>query len=91
MRQSTLKKVQIDHALDLHVVATLPTLLENHPLAMESITRSQCLVVVTEATDAEGREVVVAPHLDKEARDIQVNEVASMYGKRDLACSYKTR
>lgn len=85
MKQSTVKKVTIAHDLSLSEIERLPNWIAEHPLALESLTELNSIVVVTSAKDKFGREIVVALHLEKELRQVMVNEIASMYGKRNLS------
>lgn len=85
MRQKTMRKVQADHEISLSEIEKLPHWLETHPLALESITEENGLVVVADASDRHGNDIVIAMHLEKEHRQIILNEIASVYGKRNLA------
>ena len=85
MRQKTMRKVQAAHDISLAEMRNLPDWLRGHPLAMESITEKDGLVVVADARDVHGNDIVVALHLEKEYRQLLLNEIASVYGKRDLA------
>lgn len=85
MRQRTMRKVQADHDISLDEITRLPEWIRGNVLAMESITEENALVVVADATDIHGNDIVVALHLDLDRRGVDVNEVASTYGKRNLA------
>lgn len=85
MRQRTMRKVQADHDISLDEITRLPEWIRGNVLAMESITEENALVVVADATDIHGNDIVVALHPDLDRRGVDVNEVASTYGKRNLA------
>lgn len=85
MRQKTMKKVQIDHEISLSEIEKLPEWLKEHPLAMESITERNGLVVVADALDAHGNDIIVAMHLGIMRQQVEIDEVASAYGKENLA------
>ena len=85
MKQKTMRKVQADHEITLAKIEKLPIWLEEHPLAMESITEENGLVVVADAHDKRGNDIIVAMHLGVERQRVEIDEIASVYGKRNLA------
>lgn len=85
MRQRTMRKVQADHDISLDEITRLPEWIRGNVLAMESITEENALVVVADATDVHGNDIIVALHLDLNRQGIDINEVASTYGKRNIS------
>ena len=85
MRQRTMRKVQADHDISLDEITRLPEWIRGNVLAMESITEENALVVVADATDVHGNDIIVALHLDLNRQGIDINEVASAYGKRNIS------
>lgn len=84
MRQRTMRKVQADHDISLDEITRLPEWIRGNVLAMESITEENALVVA-DATDVHGNDIIVALHLDLNRQGIDINEVASTYGKRNIS------
>lgn len=84
MKQKVVRKVQADHSISLGELKKVPDWLRNHPLALESITETNALVVIADALDVHRNHIIVALHLEKDHRQAIVNEIASIYGKRDL-------
>ena len=84
LKQSVIRKIQAEHNIAASSLKQLPELLKNHPLSFESITEANSLVVVCDFKDSKGGDVVVALHLEKDKRSINVNEIASIYGKGNL-------
>ena len=86
--QSTLEKVKVQHGLRPSDVKHLRHWIASHPLAMDSMTMEGALVVVADATDGRGRHIVIPIHVSKEVGDVGhelvVDDVASVYGKRNL-------
>lgn len=86
--QSTIRKVMGDHGLQLAQIQDLGVWISEHPLAFESITQENSLVVVVDAQDRHENHVIVPLHLEKAVgdvgREITVNDVASVYGKRNV-------
>lgn len=85
MRKSVVDKVACEHEIPLREMAELPNWLRSYPLAMESITQPNSIVIITSDFDSHGNEILVALHLNQERRGLEINEVASIYGKRNLA------
>ena len=88
MTQRTMRKIQHEHDLGLDFVAGIPQMLREHPLALESIAEMDALVVVLDAVDKSGNDVICALHLNldkgNKTQNVEVNEIASVYGKRNL-------
>lgn len=88
MRQKTIDKLQYIHNLSLKDILQLPLWLQKHPLAMDSLTDKNSLVIIADAQDIQGNNFIIALQLDKELGQkdfvIDVNEIASVYGKKNL-------
>lgn len=85
MRQKTVRKIREEHEISLNELSLLPEWLKGHPLAMESITEPDSIVVVADAVDVYGNDIVIAIHLGLSYQGVEVDEVSSAYGKRSLA------
>lgn len=88
MKQKTVDKIKHIHDLSLGDLLNLPTWLKEHPLAMDSLTDVNSLIVIADAQDKVGNHIIIALQLQKEVGSkgflIDVNEVASVYGKENL-------
>lgn len=85
MRQSIIKKITVAHDFSIAELQQLPTWLKEYPLAMESLSDIDSLVLIADAKDVHGNDVLIALHLEKEYRQLQINEISSIYGKRNLS------
>lgn len=88
LSQRNLKKIQFEHDITLKELSDLPKWLEQHPLALESLTMRDALAVFADAQDVHGNEILIALHVARErgqrAYEIVVDEIASVYGKENL-------
>lgn len=88
LSQRNLKKIQFEHDITLKELSNLPKWLEQHPLALESLTMRDALAVFADAQDVHGNEILIALHVARErgqrAYEIVVDEIASVYGKENL-------
>lgn len=85
MKQSIVQKVTVAHDLSLADLRNLPSWLKDYPLALESLSDINSIVLITDAKDIYGNEVLIALHLEKEYQNLELNEIASIYGKKNLA------
>ena len=85
MKQSTVRKITVSHELTLADLRRLPEWLRTYPLALDSLSEIDSMLLVTDAEDALGQTVLIALHAEREFRQLVVNEIASIYGKRNLA------
>ena len=85
MRQSIVKKITAAHELLLADLKKLSEWLKDHPLAMESLTEPNSIVVIADTVDHEGRDILIALHLEKDYQQVRVNDIGSIYGKNNLA------
>lgn len=85
MTQKTMGKIESEHELSPAFIARLPELIQGHVLAMESLTYPNSVVLVLDARDHSGNDVLAAVHLKVSKNIAEVNEVASLYGKEQLA------
>lgn len=85
MKQSIIKKISVDHELSLGELKQLPNWLHEYPLALESLSDIDSLLLIADAKDLHGNDILIALHLEKEYRQIQINEISSIYGKKNLA------
>jgi hypothetical protein len=84
IKQGTIEKVRLNHEIDLEDLAKLPIWLTEHPLAFDSITTQNSIVVVIDAVDEQDNAIIVPIHMEIEKSQISVHEISSAYGKRDL-------
>jgi len=81
MTQDAANKVLREkHMLPVEMVKQLPGQLENPVAVFDSATQAGELVVLTEFQHA-GKPVIAAVHLDRRANSLEVNRIASLYGK----------
>ena len=85
MRQSIVQKITVAHDLSLADLRNLPTWLKDYPLALESLSDINSIVLITDAKDIHGNEILIALHLEKEYQNLELNEISSIYGKKNLA------
>lgn len=83
------KKIVDDHDIPLKQLLDLPQWLKLHPLAVDSMSIAGALVIVADAKDVNGKDIVIALHIEKErgqrAHEIFVDEITSVYGKNNLS------
>ena len=86
MRQDKAKEVMkaSDHGLSKETLLAIPAQLHDPVMILDSSTQANSLVVVTEVFD-KGKPVVAAVHLNKTSGRLEVNEVASVYGRSGAA------
>ena len=70
------------HELSSEVLAQIPEAVQKPSLVFNS-RKPGAMVAVTRVLDQDGKPVVVAIHLDKQAKNTVVNKIASIYGKDD--------
>lgn len=85
MKQRTLRKIAYDHEISLGQLRDLPNWIRDHPLALDSLTDEGSIVVVADARDKDGLPIVIAVRIEREYEAMVVDEVTSVYGKRNLA------
>ena len=85
MKQSIIKKISVDHELSLGELKQLPNWLHEYPLALEPLSDIDSPLLIADAKDLHGNDILIALHLEKEYRQIQINEISSIYGKKNLA------
>lgn len=90
MRQKVLAKImgegEKDHNLSADIVKRLPALIADPVAVFRSGEKATAkgMVVLTEASDKNGDPVLVAVHLSIKDGGIEFNDVASVYGKRNI-------
>lgn len=86
--QETIRKITGDHHLSLSDIRNLPTWFREHPLAMDSLSQPEAIVVIADFQDRLGNHVIMPVHIQKEMGDVghrvRVDDIASVYGKRNL-------
>lgn len=88
MRQDVADKVlhgkQDRPGLSKEALAKLPVELDAPVMAFDSSDQRKSLVLLTSLVDAKGQPVIGAIHLSKVLGRVEVNDIASLYGKDDL-------
>ncbi|MGS2743616.1 LPD38 domain-containing protein [Halomonas sp. LS-001] len=77
------KATQGKHSVSMEVVKQLPELLHDPIMVMDSATQESALVVMVQGVDQQGRPVLVPLHLNKREARLEVNRVASAYGRHN--------
>ena len=85
MTQKVMEKVTGGkHDVGLTEIKNLPQHLADPVMVFRSATQKNALVVLTEMVDKNGDSVVCALHLNKTEKHINVNRIASVYGKENI-------
>jgi hypothetical protein len=81
MTQRTAAKVlHVKHGIPADLLKGLPAALSDPIMVFDSATQKDSFVVMTELV-YEGKTVIAAVHLNKEINRVEVNDIASVYGK----------
>ncbi|MBW5800689.1 LPD38 domain-containing protein [Halomonas elongata] len=75
------KSTQDKHSVPMNAIEQLPELLHDPVMVMDSATRRGAMVVMVQASDAQGRPVLVPLHLNRQEGHIRVTRIASAYGR----------
>lgn len=85
MTQKVMKKITGGkHDLSLNEIKKIPQNLAEPIMVFKSATQNNAFVVLTEMNDMHGDAVVVALHVNKEYKHMKVNNIASVYGKKNI-------
>ena len=84
IKQSFINKILEDHEIDFDLLVDVSNLIQKRVLSFESISYPNSRVVVLDAKDKYDRDILVALHLDIEKNKVQVSELSSIYGKKEL-------
>ena len=85
MTQDVMRKITgLKHGIALDELKMLPKNIAEPIMIFESSTFPNSFVVLTEIMDKTGDDVVVAIHLNKTENRLNVNRVASVYGKPNI-------
>lgn len=71
----------IKHDVPFEVIETLPELLHDPIAVFDSRTESSAKTILVDAVDTSGRPIIIAIHLNAKVGRIDVNRIASVYGK----------
>ncbi len=72
------------HSISTDEIKKLPSEIANPLMVFDSATVKGAFVILTELTDKEGNEVIVALHLGRRADHINVNRIATVFGKKNI-------
>lgn len=85
MNPSVLAKITGEkHDVSIADIKNIPKLIADPVMIFKSATVNNAVVILTDATDKNGNEIIVAMHFDKKEKRIKVNRVASVYGKNNI-------
>lgn len=74
----------VKHSVSMNVIEQLPELL-NDPIAVfEAGSPEGSLIVLVDAKDADGNQIIVPVHINQKSGRLIVNRIASVYGKQNL-------
>lgn len=85
MTQKVIKKIQVVHEISIRELMNLEHWIKDSPLSMESLTVDNALAVIGDAKDRYGNDILIAIHLERDKRSFKLDEISSVYGKRNLA------
>ncbi len=69
------------HNLTPDIIKQLPEQLNNPVMIFKSKTHSNSFVALTELIDKDGKSIISAIHLNKQQKRLEVNRIASVYGR----------
>ena len=81
MKQSVLREHLKKHGISVSEIKNLPKALQRPMMVYEWGSKAKSLVVVTEVSTNDGRNVSVAIKLERNGNRLDVNEIASVHGK----------
>ena len=84
MKPTTFAKVENKHFLSRERLIELPQWIDDHVIAFDSIGIENGVVILTNETDLNDCEIIIPVHYDKSHSAVEINEVTSVYGKRNL-------
>ena len=92
MSQNVMLKITgIKHSISVEEIKKLPSAIADPIMVFKSATVDGAFVILTELTDKSGNDVVVAMHLNRSEKHININRVASVYGKENVENFIKTQ
>ncbi|HHQ4476781.1 TPA: LPD38 domain-containing protein [Aeromonas veronii] len=71
----------VKHDVPMHVIEKMPELLHDPVAVFDSRTESDAKTILVDAVDTSGRPVITAIHLNAKAGRVEINRIASVYGK----------
>jgi hypothetical protein len=81
IKQSTLLKIWNKHSLPIEYLIELPKLIKNHPLAMQSVTQNNSIVVCLNLKNNNKDNIIAPINLSKTYNLIEVSEVSSVHAR----------
>lgn len=85
MSQNTMVKLNGEkHSVSLENIRNLPQNLAEPLMVFKSATVPNAFLILTQIEDMNGKPVVVALHLNKTEKHIEVNRIASVYSKNNI-------
>lgn len=73
------------HNISIDEIKNIPEAIADPIMIFKSATVNNAFVILTELTDKSGNDVVVALHLNKKNNRLDVNRIASVYGKEGIS------
>lgn len=77
-------QVMTEHNLSLKELADFEKLLKNSVMAMDSLTQESSRVIVLDKLDIKGNNMIAICRLNAENSSINVNQITSIYGKKNF-------
>lgn len=77
------KATQGKHSVPMELIKQLPELLHDPIMVLDSATQESAFVVMVQGVDQQGRPVLVPLQLNKRQSRLEVNRVASAYGRHN--------
>lgn len=71
----------VKHDVPMHVIEKMPELLHDPVAVFDSRTEPDAKTILVDAVDTSGRPVITAIHLNAKAGRVEINRIASVYGK----------
>ena len=84
IKQSTVEHIKNKHEIQNISIMRIERMIKNNVLMMESRRSKDSLVIVTDCIDKEDHPIVIIMRKGFSCGDVPVNQITSMYGKRDM-------
>ncbi len=85
MTQEVMSKITGEkHSISLDEIRTLPDAIADPIMVFKSATVDNAFVLLTELSDKLGRDVVAAVHMNRHNERLNVNRIASVYGRNNV-------
>ena len=83
--QGKINKIKLKHStINKIIILNLDNYLKNSVLAMDSLTNNNAKVIVLNKNNVLGNPIIVIIHLNKSNAKIKINEITSIYDKKEF-------